>query len=388
MKRDTLNKLVMKNLAKVRNFFINEVHAKSSPKPEKLSMNCPFCERVDTNHHLVINLDWGVVKCFRCGIATSIFSFLKKVGKLDDYIDFLKDISDLSTYEIQLMAKSEYIRTQKKAETIVDPSTKYIKDNHLIPAEKIREALRYAATRTRKNVDEISTYYADDKYLYIPIFRNRTVVSFIARCYIEGLGIPRYKVVNFTDKTPIGFLDEVEENVSSNTIYITEGYFDAFSINTSMRNHCSLALLSKSKRQDTIAELCEAFPPETHFIITLDSAEKDEEIYTAIDRLYNNLKGYFENISICLLDSGDPNSIFMEEGPSALVKKLQENVISAGEYLKRRLLTSNKEKHEDDNFETVELPIRLVKLAKKGRKKNDTRRSKEIKTTKVLEQAV
>lgn len=370
MAKNSVTYFVMKNLDKVRKFFFDNLDVKSSPKPEKLSMNCPYCHSKDTKRHLVINLDWGIVKCFRCGYATSIISLLKHFNKAEEFYDLLRELTDLSLYELQGLIKKDYVRQQKTTSQITDLSSQYIKDHHLFPAETIREAVKYAAKRTRKNIEEVSTYYADLTYLYIPVFRHGSIIAFVARKYVEGFDGPRYKLIKLTDEMPVAFLDEVEENISSNTVYITEGYFDAFAINSSFGEYCAIALFSKFNKYSLIQELVNALPSETNIVITLDSYNKDEQIYFAIDRLYNKLKGNFTNINMCLLGDNDPSYIFETYGPEELIRQINSYTISASAYMKKRIIEKTYDK--DDSIDnSISLPEFLVKLGQRRRETND-----------------
>ena len=172
---------------------------------------------------------------------------------------------------------------------------------------------------------------------------------------------------------PVAFLDEVEENISSNILYITEGYFDAFAINSSFGDYCAIALFSKFDKYSLIQELVSAIPSETNIVILLDAYNKDSQIYFAIDRLYNKLKGYFANISMCLLKDHDPSYIFETQGPKELIKQIKANTISSSNYLKKRIMEKTNEK--DEILEnSISLPNFLVKLGRRRRETNGTDR--------------
>jgi hypothetical protein len=185
-------------------------------------------------------------------------------------------------------------------------------------------------------------YYADDQYIYIPIFKNKEIAAFIARLYINDNKLARYKNIQLnTNVSPIAFIDEIEENISSNTVYVTEGYFDAFAINDSFLNYKSVAIFSKSNTSKVISNLTSAIDTETKVVLTLDSLEKDKNILENIDILSNRLKEYFHNVYVCLLQYGDPNYIYVNKGPEELISILNTYTYSYVDYFKKRLITKN-----------------------------------------------
>ena len=359
-----INSIVTKNIELFRKFFTDNFNVRLSSNIMKLSVNCPYCHTKDTKYHLVLNLDWGIAKCFRCGTSTSILSFLKKEGLSKEYYDLLQSVSDFSLYELQSLIKKDYVRTKKTTNENYDFSNKFIKENNLVPAEKIEEAAKYALARTRKNSNEVSTYYADNNYIYVPIFRNHKIVSFIARRYNNNAMVPRYKIIKLTQNEPIAFLDEIEENISSNILYITEGYFDSFAINSSFGEFCSIAILSKTGTNTFIEELKEIIPEETNIVIVLDSPNKDRDIFYSIDKLLQKLQENFQNISICLLKEEDPNYIFEKYGKTELINQLKECTINASAYIKKRLLNKKINNTEDD-YDTIKLPSSLLRVKRR-----------------------
>ena len=72
----------------------------------------------------------------------------------------------------------------------------------------------------------------------------------------------------------IGFLDDVVSNMTSNSLYITEGYFDAYAINYTFDNYVSICTFGTSKYKTTLSKLAQNVPFDTNIFLTMDSFEK------------------------------------------------------------------------------------------------------------------
>lgn len=363
--------IVQRNLPKIVEFYKSKLNIKTSPKPDKLRINCPYCPidykhpNGDTDFHLVLNLDWGIGKCFHCGEAKSIFSILKHLDIYNDYIYLLKDLTDFSYYDLQTLLKKEIIVTDSSSRVSANKAFEYIKANGLELLDKNYKAREYALSRTRNNETEIASYYSDQDYLYIPITKDKNIVAFIARKYSDNSKKPRYKYIKIDEASnPVGFIDEVEENLSGDTVYISEGYFDALAINSSFGDYRAIAVFSKSNISKAIDNLYAIVASDTRIVIALDSPNKDLEIFSSIDQFYKKLKNYFQNISICILPDNDLSYIFTEYGPKELIKQLKEYTISSSDYIKKRLVSQSKVKVKRDDIETVQLPSFLLKMKK------------------------
>lgn len=373
MKNDILNKIIQTNLPKIIDFYKKNLRIKLSSKAEKFRINCPYCPmdqkhpHGDTNYHLVINLDWGVSKCFHCGVSKPNTTILKHFNLYHEYLELIQDLSNLSLYELLSLIKEDFSNfDNKKIEITGDVSREYIKENNLVPVVNIPEALEYAKSRTNNNKQEIFSYYANSRYIYIPIFKNQIIVAFIARKYVDKEYLVRYKYIKLIDSAnPVAFIDEVEANWASDSVYITEGYFDALAINSSFGDYKAVAIFSKSNTSKIIDNFYSCISQESTIIITLDSASKDPAIYENIDQIYNKLKGYFQNINICLLPDHDPSYIFTKYGPKELIRQLENYTISSSQYLKKRLV-ERKEIKSPEIVETVKLPKFLLDLKKRS----------------------
>lgn len=368
-----LQSIIQKNISKIVDFFKSNVKVKVSPKADKIRINCPYCPvdykhpHGDQDYHLVLNLDWGIGKCFHCGIAKPIVAITKTLNIHSQYIELLQDITDFSYFDLQTLIRKDLSEIDRKNKIDTNLASKYIKENHLSELSKNIEAKEYALRRTRNNFDEIESYYADSNYLYLPIFKNKITVAFIARRYTESKVLPRYKYIKLDDDAkPVAFVDEIEENISTDTVYITEGYFDALAINSSFGDYRAIAIFSKSNTTKVIDNLYPIISPDTKIVITLDSPDKDPYIFDSIDSLYKKMKDYFQNVNICVLKKHDPSYIFTEYGPQELIRQLEESTISSVKYIKMRLLNQSDRKVNFNPVETVKLPRFLLELKKKG----------------------
>lgn len=328
----SMNQLVMHNLPSVTRFFRTNFDIKPSSRAEKLSVNCPYCSTPDTKYHMVINLDWGVVKCFRCGMTAPITAFLRRDRKLYSYYRLLSELSNVPFHDIQILSRRSNIEYQKEHTDEKDQSDEFIKDRGLIPIERMRNAYNYALSRTQNKL-EVSTYYADERYIYIPVYMNDKVVAFIARCYIDASRYARYMFHKIVNVTPIAFLDDVKDNNHISNIYVTEGYFDALAVNSCYNTSCAIAIFGKSDVQESINTLKKNIDQDKQLTLLLDSPRKDPLVGQAIDRLYSKLAGNFDAINICLLPEGDPSSIFESKGSAALSSAISNNTLSYAQYL-------------------------------------------------------
>jgi DNA primase len=114
------------------------------------------------------------------------------------------------------------------------------------------------------------------------------------------------------------FLDEVVSNPKTNVLYITEGYFDAYSVNKSMNDYVAISLLGKNLSKNGLEILKHNFTPLTKIKIVLDSIEKDKGNVESILNLSKRLQSYYPDTEIVVLKHSDPNDIFTSMGPDHL----------------------------------------------------------------------
>ena len=157
---------------------------------------------------------------------------------------------------------------------------------------------------------------------------------------VETDTIPKYIIHTFNKDVPlIGFLDEVINNMSSNDLYITEGYYDSYAINYAMTNYVSICTFGKNKVKN-IKRIVKYFPENTNIYITLDSIVKDPAIINDTYKMGDELNKYFTNMYVVNLDEGDPAEILEKNGPLYLKKSLKENIIPYVKYKICLLYTS------------------------------------------------
>ena len=314
-----------------------------SGKNDRLKANCPYCDHGQNRQKLAVNLDWGNFKCFRCEESGSLSKLIKYMNIDSEFIELLNSLTNMSLYDISTILKSNSIIHKSESEIKNENSIKvkkFITDNGLVDIKKIKLAYKYAMKRTYDNANEIESYLADDKYIYIPINTNDDIIAYMGRRYLDIDSIPRYKMnILEPDKPMIGFFDEVANNLSINSLYISEGYFDSYAINYAYVNYVSICTFGKSNVTSTLNSLYKTFPTNTNIYLTFDSAKKDKEIYRTIMSFGKKLLDYFNNIYVVELPDHDPAEILEKSGSFELKKLLSDKVMP---YLKYRILNSSK----------------------------------------------
>jgi hypothetical protein len=263
------------------------------------------------------------------------------------FVELLNSLTNLSLYDIKTLLKSNSIihksETEVKNENAIKVK-KFIEDHGLFNIKKLKSAYNYALKRTYGNLNEVESYLADDKYIYIPINTNDDIIAYMGRRYIELDTIPRYKMhILEPNKPMIGFLDEVVSNFSNNILYISEGYFDSYAINYVFANYVSICTFGKSNITSSVSELVKVFPTNTQIFLTLDSPKKDKEIYSSVMNFGKKLIENFPNVFVIELDEGDPAHLLAKYGALYLKKLLIENRIP---YLKYAIINSTKRKNK------------------------------------------
>lgn len=326
------DKILLQNIKEIKDFLIVNIPTiikLSASNEYKIRCSCPYCDN-NSKTNLSLNLDWGNFKCFKCGESGSLLKYLKQYDLDYQYIELLSSLSSISSYDIQTLLKSnKIIRSLEENENINAKKVKeFIKENNLLPIKKLKIAKKYALNRVANYEEEIENYYADDKYIYIPLTHDDEIVSFVARLYIENDNFPRYKMHTINPKKiPIGFYDEVLNNFSTNSIYITEGYFDSFSINYAFSDFVSISLLGKNKIKSIEPFISNNFPNNTKIYIVLDSIKKDKKIILDNIKIGNELIKSFSNIYICSLDEDDPSDILKKYGSFYLKEQLEKKAL-------------------------------------------------------------
>ena len=347
MKKNKINKLYQNYSREIREFLttrINDVKLSES-RPDKIGINCPYCNDFRHRHKLVVNIDWGNFKCFRCGETGVLTKLLKKLNLYSDFINLISSFSSLSVFNIETILKSNVVENNisQLSESENSKAVKdFIKLKGLISIDKITCARKYALERSYNNKEEIESYLCDEKYIYIPITMNDQVVAYMARLYLNMPEFPRYMFHVIDKKAPmIGFFDQVMGNFSSDSLYITEGYFDAYAINYSFNNYVSICSFGSNKVSSVVSELVKNFSEFTKIYLTLDSLNKDKNIYNHVFKFGNELKQYFPHLYVSVLPDSDPSEILHEKGPMFLKDLLKKSSVS---YLKYAVMNADKKK--------------------------------------------
>jgi len=348
MKNSSLIKLFTNHIDEIQQFIVKEFKdVRFSNRRGRISVNCPFCGDSRHRHKLAINIDWGNYKCFRCGRSGSFIKLFREIGIYEKFSELLTAITDISAFNFQLLCKSnaatiENVDKSQDDDNVNLVAKSFITKRGLMPISRLSIAKSYALSRTYNNLNEIEAYLADDKYIYIPITANDEIVAYVSRLYVNLENLPKYMIHTLNDRVPlIGFFDEVTNNLTTNSIYITEGYFDAYAINYAMSNYVSICTFGKAK-QSSILNIAKYFTPDTKIYLTLDSAKKDPDIVSDTIRFGKILEKYFSNISVVVLDDSDPADILAIHGPLYLKEILIKNAVPFIKYRVSTIFTSKR----------------------------------------------
>jgi hypothetical protein len=325
--------------SEIKDFIVsNFSDTKSSVNIYKISINCPWCDDNRHRHKLVINIDYGgTFKCFRCGKTGSLYHLCKEIGCEKQFSQLVSSISNISLINIQNVFKHNINDDINK--TIINNDENenkvndFINSRGLIKAKQLSDAYKYSLERVYNNKDEANKYFADNKYIYIPIITNRKTVSFVGRLYIDD-NLPRY-IIHPIEKEElnIGFFDDVISNVYTDSIYITEGYFDSYAINYAIGNAVSICAFGKGKVISVIKELAKYFSPDTKIYLTLDSAKKDKDIIKNNIMYGKKIQKTFQNLFVVELPDSDPADILKNNGTIFLKETLQNYSIPFIKYM-------------------------------------------------------
>lgn len=329
--------VISKHIDAVRDFTLHNIpECKTNPaKPYKIAIQCPFCGDSRKRYKLVINLDDGYYKCFRCGRTGSLLGIYNEFGVRNEFINLLSSISNVNQFSLVSLLRTAHVnsKTTNIEKETSNEANEFIQNNGLLPIKKLKTAYDYAMSRTYNNAVEVDSYYADDKYIYVPIVVDDTIVSFMARLYLDVEKCPRYIIHNVVkDSKLIGFYDEVLSNIASNSIYITEGYFDSLAINYAMSNYVSVCTFGKSKILSVIDELNKVLSNNTKIYLTFDSEVKDKNIVKENIKYGKEIIKKFPNLYIVELPDEDPADILRHKGPLELNRIINDRAIAYIKY--------------------------------------------------------
>lgn len=291
---------------------------------------------------MIINLDWGNYKCYRCEEQGTINKLMKIFNLYDLFLDLVSSLNNISLYNLKTLIRNEKTKVEDLTAPDINSNQdlivkEFVREHNLKPIDTIKEARDYALSRVYNNVNEIDNYMTDDKYIYAPIIMDDLIVAYMGRLYIKNKKFGRYNMKTIRrDKPLIGFYDDVINNMATNSIYLTEGYFDSFAINYAMSNYVSMCMFGKNKGKSIADFIAGKFPSNTKIYITFDSKKKDNEIYNANRLLGQHLIKYFPNVNIIELSNEDPSDILDKYG----VFKLQQELTKATPYFKYAIMNS------------------------------------------------
>ena len=239
-------------------------------------MACPFCS--DKGRHLQINPARTWARCFRCNASVPISEVLEATG----YIPLPPPETD---------AESTY--TPPKQTTTVQ---------EFEPVACHKAALKYL---TERNVLEYALLHKW-KYATKGRFFNRIIIP-VSEWYLGRSIAPsplRYLGVTGAPYNKVWYNRESLEG--KRIAVITEGVFDAISVQQALPHVGSIAGLGKQVSKDKAAYLASLGLDEV--VLMLDSPEKDEHIQASIAAASITLvNGY--RLSYATLPFGDPNSV-------------------------------------------------------------------------------
>lgn len=235
-------------------------------------MACPFCS--DKGKHLQINPARTWARCFRCGASVPISELLETTGFIQ-----LPPAEETPSLPAPPKPTSEFDSIAKHTKAL-----KYLSE---------RRVLDYALLHKWK-------------YATTGKFFNRIIIP-VDEWYIGrsvGASPVRYLGVS---GAPFNRLWYNHQALAGKRIaVISEGVFDAVSVQQALPHVGSIAGLGKHVSKEKAAHLAQLGLDEV--VVMLDSPEKDEHIQTAVAEASMMLvNGY--RLSYATLPYGDPNSV-------------------------------------------------------------------------------
>ena len=101
------NKIILNNVNDIKQFIASNISdCKVDKSPYKILINCPYCDKGKHKHKMIINLDWGNYRCYKCEEQGSISKLMKIFNLYDKFLDLLASLNDISIYNIKTMLRN------------------------------------------------------------------------------------------------------------------------------------------------------------------------------------------------------------------------------------------------------------------------------------------
>lgn len=240
---------------------------------DALNINCPFCHKPDTRHHLGIFQDMKGFHCFRCGKSGTLYILFSRLFNMS-FDDFKKlMVNDLLPNEtaadkIKVILKGKIKETEKQKKQIKLPQSILINQETVELYPTLRGFLR-ARNITVETCEKYKTrytgYLGDLAYriiIPIPDLEGENLISWQAR---DVTGKSKTKYYTAPHSPVKDYVYPASRIDYSKPLYIVEGVFDVWRLQEN-----AVAIFGKqlSAKQETL--LTEEFEF-TPIIIALDS---------------------------------------------------------------------------------------------------------------------
>jgi len=272
--------------------------------------SCPFCvQRTGSASYkkkLHVNVEDGLVHCFRCGYKANALTKLIKDLSADVDPELLKRVKSTPTFSADDTLKS-FIEGMLEQDQGIDK--KYYMINMPESYRTLSSSKSYFARRCKsylatRGVDDSMVehyeigYCTEGKYadmIIFPVFKNGYPVFFTSR----GVGTDNRVLNPSREECPLGKSEWVFNIDVAHTytgeVVIVESIIDALTTG----DH-AVALFGKDMSQAQFSQLM-ALPSDTKFTVMMDS---DAQMYT--HKIVKKFQGIREVHNV-LLESGDPN---------------------------------------------------------------------------------
>lgn len=282
---------------------------------EEVRVNCFNCS--DSSGHMYVNVLRGKIHCHKCGKSyRDLVAFIAD-RDLVPRRQAAKIMADYNMHLTTLGGAELYQKHQSIDDGLMPlalpPGCRPIDDNESRVCIMARQYLRRRGF-TLYDIKLYRLHYCvEDRFagmVVIPVYEKGLLVYYAARAFVPG----KHPAKLFPDNTDtqLGKSDVVfnlDIAADSPMIVVTEGPFDAMKVGRS-----GVAIFGKKLSETQRKKILATSPSE--IVVMLDSDAKEDTLATA--KVFN---GYHGNVSVVILEKGDPGSMSRTAITSLLAKR-------------------------------------------------------------------
>lgn len=266
-------------------------------------IRCPYCGDHATHNHCDINVTEPMrFHCFFCGAHGTLGKLLKDQDK---YIKLKPRTGVTEKKKYELLDFSQFKKVTGRTGTLDRLALAYLTTKRGLAEEEIKMYdIRFAST---------GRFYGR---VLIPIYEAGEVINFIARAFLPFVQ-PKYlfphhgETLATTSEAIFGYSSFT--NCAMGIYVIVEGVFDAIRVNRRAGDLgiVGLAIMSSHLSTGQLNKLLELKKPGFFVMLDADAHVKGLRVAEALAK-------YDRAVRLCLLSSGDPDSLNDAEFDSAI----------------------------------------------------------------------